>query len=357
MNADSNSPIISVIIPNYNGSRFLESCLKSLSVQSCRDFETIVVDNGSADDSIQVVRSVAPDAILLIQKKNLGFAGGANAGIRSARGRWVALLNNDTEVAQDWVLQCKKAIEAHPEASFLACRVLDYNDRGRVYSAGDCFLRAGIGYRRGQEQPDRKEFLQEREIFSASGCAALYRKTALDEVGLFDERFFAYLEDVELGLRLQSRGHRGRYAPLAEVYHHGATTSGGEFSGLSVYLRTRNSLLILAKSIPLPILMRCFPMIVFGQFSWLFRVAAHGRLLDYFKGLAGAVALAHEMIKDRTAARRYWQNSKIQFWQRILKSESLARTEFTAGPGNSVSLFLKLYFVLFRTGKTETHSA
>jgi GT2 family glycosyltransferase len=357
MNSDSNLPLISVVIPNYNGSRYLESCLKSLAVQSCRQFEIIVVDNGSTDDSVDIARAVAPDAILLLQKRNLGFAGGANAGIRSSRGNWVAILNNDTEVAQDWVLQCMKAIQGHPEASFLACRVLDYKDRSRVYSAGDCFLRAGIGYRRGQEQPDRKEFLQEREVFSASGCAALYRKTALEETGLFDERFFAYLEDVELGLRLQSRGYHGRYAPLAEVYHHGATTSGGEFSRLSVYLRTRNSLLILLKSIPFAILMRCLPMIIFGQLSWILRVATHGRILDYFKGLGGAFLLAREMIKDRVVARRHWRNSKLQFWQEILNSESLARKEFTAGPGNSVSLFLKWYFLLFRTGNTETHSA
>jgi GT2 family glycosyltransferase len=357
MSSESNLPLISIVIPNYNGSRYLESCLKSLAVQSCKEFEIIIVDNGSTDNSVEIVRAVAPEAILLPQKRNLGFAGGANAGIRSSRATWVALLNNDTEVAQDWVLQCTKAIQAHPEASFLACRVLHYNDRSRVYSAGDCFLRAGIGYRRGQEQPDRNEFLQEREVFSASGCAALYRKTALEEIGLFDERFFAYLEDVELGLRLQSRGYHGRYAPRAEVYHHGATTSGGEFSRLSVYMRTRNSLLILLKSIPFTILMRCLPMIILGQLSWMFRAAAHGRILDYLRGLGGAFLLAREMIRDRAAARRHWRNSKLQFWQRILNSEALARKEFTAGPGNSVSLFLKWYFLLFRTGRTGTHSA
>jgi GT2 family glycosyltransferase len=348
-----NLPLISVIIPNYNGSRYLKSCLESLAVQSWKEFEVIIVDNASTDDSVEMARTVAPNAVLLPQKSNLGFAGGANAGIRSARGSWAALLNNDTEVAQDWILQCTKAIQDHPEASFFACRVLDYSDRSRVFSAGDCFLRAGIGYRRGQEQPDRKEFLEEREIFSASGCAGLYRKTALEEAGLFDERFFAYLEDVELGLRLQSRGHQGRYAPRAEVYHHGATTSGGEFSSLSVYLRTRNALLILLKSIPFTILMRCLPMIVLGQFCWMLRVAAHGKLLSYFKGLGSAFLLAHEMIKDRAAARPHWHDSKPQFWQSILNSESLARKEFTAGPGNSISSFLKWYFLLFRADRTE----
>jgi GT2 family glycosyltransferase len=104
---------------------------------------------------------------------------------------------------------CTRAIQTHTEADFFACRILDFGDPGRLYSAGDCFLRAGVGYRRGQEQWDREEFHQECEIFSASGCAALYRKSALEMTGGFDERFFAYLEDVDLGLRLQSAGCRG----------------------------------------------------------------------------------------------------------------------------------------------------
>ena len=191
------------------------------------------------DESVPIARKVAPEAIVLQENQNLGFAGGVNAGIRSSRGEWIAVLNNDTEATPEWLTECVRAMQNHPDASFFACRILNYADRNRLYSAGDCFLRAGIGYRRGQEQQDHRDFRQECEIFSASGCAALYRREVLDSMGGFDDRFFAYLEDVDLGLRLQAKGCRGYYVPAAEVFHHGAGTSGGEFSPLAVRLRTR----------------------------------------------------------------------------------------------------------------------
>jgi GT2 family glycosyltransferase len=340
-------PLISIVIPNYNGARYLERCLKSLLSQTRDEMEIIVVDNASQDHSVAVVQTFAPQAILLVQKQNLGFAGGVNAGIQASRGEWVAVLNNDTEVQADWLSECARAIQAHSDAVFFACRILDFGDSPRLYSAGDCFLRAGVGYRRGQEQMDREEFHQECEIFSASGCAALYRKSALEAVGGFDERFFAYLEDVDLGLRLQAAGRRGYYLPRAEVYHHGGGTSGGEFSPLSVRLRTRNALLLLIKSVPGSILLRCLPMIFLMQLSWLLRVAYRGRLESYMKGLWGAVLLAPAMIRDRAGMRRQWRQSHPALWRRIVQSEFLARNDFKSTKAQPASLFLKWYFRLF----------
>jgi GT2 family glycosyltransferase len=347
MNSISNLPLISIIIPNHNGSRYLGNCLKSLKFQTYRRSEIVLVDNNSADESVVIARAAAPEAIVLQQNKNLGFAGGVNAGIRSSRGDWIAVLNNDTEAAPEWLFECVRAIENHPDASFLACRILNFADRNRIYSAGDCFLRAGIGYRRGQEQQDHQDFRQECEIFSASGCAGLYRREALDSVEGFDEMFFAYLEDVDLGLRLQAKGCRGYYVPAAKVYHHGAGTSGGEFTPLTVRLRTRNSLLLLLKSLPGKIFLRCLPMIMLAQLSWLWRVIVHGQLINYMKGLANTFSLAPAMIRGRAKMRPYWKDSGKQLWQRILQSESLARKEFTSGSAEPVSLFLKWYFRLF----------
>jgi GT2 family glycosyltransferase len=290
---------------------------------------------------------VAPEAIVLQENRNLGFAGGVNAGIKSSRGDWIAVLNNDTEAAPEWLSECVRAIQNHPDASFLACRILNFADRDRIYSAGDCFLRAGIGYRRGQERKDREDFQQECKIFSASGCAGLYRKEVLDSVNGFDESFFAYLEDVDLGLRLQAKGCRGYYVPSARVYHHGAGTSGGEFSPLAVRLRTRNSLLLILKSLPGSIFLRCLPMIILAQLSWLWRVTAHKQLISYMKGLANAFSMAPAMIKKRAGMRPYWRDDGSRLWRRILQSESLVRREFRAAPAERVSLFLKWYFRIF----------
>ena len=347
-------PLISVVIPNYNGAAYLAPCLLSLARQSRSDFEVLVVDNGSSDNSEETVRRVAPGAVILRQDRNLGFAGAANAGVRAAAAGWIAVLNNDTEVSAEWMDQCAEAISRHPDAAFFACRILDFRQRDRIYSAGDCFLRAGIGYRRGQEQRDRPEYDAESEVFSACGCAALYRKSALGLVGGYEERLFAYMEDVELGLRLQAAGMRGYYLPAARVYHHGAATSGGEFSPLSVALRTRNSLLVLLKSVPAKTLLRCIPMVVLSQLFWLGRVIRHGRVFSYLRGLAGAVILAPAMLRSRNDLRRHWSPGvKERLWSAITRSEAAARADFGTPASECPSLFLRLYFSLFRPVGSE----
>jgi GT2 family glycosyltransferase len=350
----NDQPLISVVIPNYSGAAYLRACLASLVRQTYPGFELLVVDNASTDSSIETALEVAPSAVILRQDVNLGFAGGANAGIRAASGQWVAVLNNDTEVAEDWVEECVAAICRHPDAAFLACRILDARNHSLVYSAGDCFLRAAIGYRRGQEQTDRPEYDKENETFAPCGCAALYRKSVLERSGGYDERWFAYMEDVELGLRLQAMGLRGYYAPLAKVHHHGATTSGGEFSPLSVRLRTRNSLLLLLKSLPATILWRCAPMILLSQFFWLARVIRHGRILSWLRGVAGLLQMAPATLRSRRELRGQWDSDTIaRLWRAILRSEAVARADCRLTASPCPSLFLKLYFFLFRSGVQE----
>jgi GT2 family glycosyltransferase len=339
--------LVSVVIPNYNGSAFLETCLRSLERQTYRGFEVLLVDNASQDDSLEIVRRVAPRVMILEQSQNLGFSGGVNAGIRVARGEWIAVLNNDTEISEGWLEECLAALERHPDVSFLACRILDFTDRRLLYSAGDCFLRAGVGYRRGQDQVDAPAYQRETEIFSASGCAALYRKSALEEAGGFDKKFFAYMEDVELGLRMQATGAHGYYVPQAVVFHRGGATSGGEFSRLTVRLRTRNSVLMLLQSVPAVVFWRCLPMIVLGQASWLARVLLHGRLPSYLRGLAGVFPLLPAALDRRRTMQPLWQKSRNDLWQGILKSENMARMDFPARKPDHSSTFLHWYFRLF----------
>jgi GT2 family glycosyltransferase len=347
MNSRTNLPLISVVIPNHNGAGYLEACLRSLLAQTYENMEIVVVDNASQDQSAEIVQRTAPGAILLRLNQNLGFAGGVNAGIRSSQGKWIAVLNNDTEVAPDWLAACAEAIHNQPDAVYFASKILDFTDRSRIYSAGDCFLRTGIGYRRGQDQKDRQDFEEKCEIFSACGCAAIYRKDLMEKTGGFDERFFAYLEDVDLGLRLQAAGYRGYFIPEARVYHYGAATSGGEFSPLAVRLRTRNSLLLLIKSMPISFLLRCAPMIACAQLTWFLRAAAHARLGSWLSGLIGALRFAPAMLKDRAILRGHWQNSRRDLWQRILQSESLARRDYGPAPAENNSAFLKWYFRWF----------
>lgn len=346
MISTENLPQISVVIPNCNGAPFLEDCLSSLRDQTCPPHEIIMVDNGSTDASREIA-SAFPGLILIENEKNDGFAAAVNAGIRAARGDWIAVLNNDTTVSRHWLAECRRAVFEYPTASFFACRILNMREQGRVFSAGDCFLRAGIGYRRGQEQEDREEFHRECRVFAASGCAAFYKKKVLEEIGGFDERFFAYLEDVDLGLRLQAAGYHGYYLPQAEVFHHGGGTSGGEFSGFSVRLRTRNGFLLLMKSVPALHLLRSLPMIALSQASWLARAAAHGRIGSYLRGVVEACLLLPAMIRERARLRPLWRHAAKNIWHEILQSEALAREDFTSSRGCGGSLFLKWYFRLF----------
>ncbi len=233
----------------------------------------------------------------------------------------------------------------HPEAAFLAARILEHARPGILYSAGDCFLRAGMGYRRGQGRQDGAEYDAEVEIFAAGGCAALYRASALREAGGYDARFFAYLEDVDLGLRLQARGLSGYYVPDARLRHHGAATSGGEFSPLSVRLRTRNGLLLPIKSLPGRILARCLSRILAAQLVWLGRVLRRGRVLSYLAGLAQALLLGPAMLRSRRAQRPYWHREGTErLWRAILRSEAMAARDFRGPHPGKTSLFLRWYF-------------
>ena len=348
MDSTADMPLVSVVIPSYNGSRHLETCLRSLSIQTFRAFEIIVVDNASTDGSAALVSRLAPGSAVLSNAVNLGFAGAVNAGIKASRCQWVAVLNNDTEVAPEWLAQTVSAMGRHPDAAFFASRILDFRRRDRLYSAGDCFLRAGIGYRRGQELADRDEYRRECEIFAACGCGAIYRKSVLESVMGFDEDFFAYLEDVDLGLRLRAAGHRGYFVPGAEIFHVGGGTSGGEFSPLAVRLRTRNALLLIAKDLPVSVLWRCAPMIIAAQIFWAGRVVSRRRVLSYLGGLAGVLPLLPRVLRRRRQLRPLWRRSGARFWSDIVSSEELARRDFPVSPAPGASLFLRLYFRLFR---------
>lgn len=348
MDANEGRPAISVVIPNYNGAAYIETCLHSLLRQTFQEFEIIVVDNASTDASVAMASAIAPAATIVRNGKNVGFAAAVNAGVAASRGAWVAVLNNDTEVAPTWLAECVAAIGRHPDAAFLASRILDFRRRDRVYSAGDCFLRAGIGYRRGQELADRDEYRIECEVFAPCGCSALYRKPVLQALEGFDESFFAYLEDVDLGLRMRAAGHRGYFVPGAEVFHVGGGTSGGEFSRLAVRLRTRNALLLILKALPGRVLLRCAPMIFISQLFWAARVVLRKRLFSYLLGVAGVLPLAPRALRQRRELRRLWKLSGTQLWADIVRSEELARRDFLVPAAPRASLFLRLYFKVFR---------
>jgi len=249
MKKQAKNPLVSVVIVNWNGRNLLEECLDSLLAQRFQDFEVILVDNGSQDGSADLVKERYPGVRLVSLTENRGFAGGNNAGIRIATGAYVALLNNDTRTDPGWLEALVRAAEADPGAGMWASKILSYDDPEVIDNTGLLIYRDGLARGRGRLELDRGQFEDEGEALFPSGCAALYRKTVLDEIGLFDEDFFAYADDVDLGMRARLAGWGCQYVPTARVYHKYSSSSSA-YSPLKAFLVERNRIWVLLKYFP-----------------------------------------------------------------------------------------------------------
>src|SRR5512138_3034202 len=201
--------MISVIILNFNGKRYLEKCLSSLESQTYRDFEVIVVDNASSDGSVDYLKAGFPLVRIVENKKNLGFAGGTNSGIRRAEGEYILTLNNDTQVDRRFLECLAEPMQSDKSVGVCASKMLLPD--GRINSAGICLSRSGAAWDRGIFEQDHGQYDCQQEVFGACAGAALYRKEMLDEIGLFDEDFFLYMEDVDLAFRAKLAGWKCVY--------------------------------------------------------------------------------------------------------------------------------------------------
>ena len=297
-------PFISIIIPNWNGAAHLPTCLQSLRRQTYPRFEVIVVDNASTDDSLELLERDYPEVRVVALPRNRGFAGGANAGIERARGEIVALLNNDTEADPRWLEELAGALARHPEAGMAASKLLLFDRRDTIHSAGDLYRVDGVPGNRGVWQRDDGQFDREEYVFGACGGAAAYRREMLEEVGLFDEDLFAFCEDVDLAWRAQLAGWRCIYVPTAVVYHKLSATGGGKIAS---YYCGRNFIYVIAKDYPASLLRRYWRRIFAAQLSIAWEAlrawrgeAARARLRGQLAGLWGLP----RMLRKRRAIQR-----------------------------------------------------
>ena len=240
---------VTVIIPNYNGRAFLEPCLEALGRQICREFEILVVDNGSTDDSVEWLKERGIPAICL--KENTGFSGAVNVGIRAVRTPYVLLLNNDTEPEPDFVGELLRSISRSKKIFAVSSKMAQLFHRDLMDSAGDMYSVLGWAYQRGVGQSSRG-FNRPREVFSACGGAAIYRREVFDTIGYFDEKHFAYLEDIDICYRAKIFGYHNLYCPTAVVYHVGSGTSGSKYNSFKVRLAARNGIYLNYKNMPWP---------------------------------------------------------------------------------------------------------
>jgi GT2 family glycosyltransferase len=261
-------PLFSVIIPNWNGAHHLPTCLESLRKQTYPRVEIIVADNNSQDESLSLLEREYPEVRVIALEENRGYAGGVNAGIAAAEGEILAILNNDTEVDPRWLEELWSGLERHPEAGSVTSKILLFDERKIFNSAGDLYGTDGIPVNRGVWEEDRGQFDQEEEVFSPCGGACAIRRSMLDDLaskgqeGPFDEDFFAYCEDVDLGWRAQLAGYKCVYVPTAKIYHRLSATGGGKIAS---FYTGRNFIYVLAKNYPAPLFKKHWRSIFLAQ--------------------------------------------------------------------------------------------
>lgn len=245
-------PLVSIIIVNYNGKRYLDDCLTSLLKQTYprERWEVILVDNASADGSAAYVRERYSWARVISPAKNLGFAGGNNEGYRHCRGEFIALLNNDTVADPGWLQALVDVMAEDLRIGGATSKILFRDEPDTINSAGLNLYRDGRGGDRGFRQLDRGQFDEPSDVFGACGASVLLRRAMLDDIGFFDERFFMYSEDLDLAWRAHFRGWRFRYTPRSVVYHVHCGSSG-EWSPFFLYYVERNRVFVNLKNAPL----------------------------------------------------------------------------------------------------------
>lgn len=295
---------VAVVIPNWDGEDVIRDCLSSLLKQEY-EHTVVVVDNGSVDSSVEIIESEFPGVTLLKQPKNLGFAGGVNVGIRYAINEkcdFVALLNNDATADKDWLGSLVEVASANKNVGAVMSKIIS-SDGKYLDGTGEVYTSWGIHYPRGRGEKAGDQYDKDVDIFGASGGASLFKIKALQEVGLFDEDFFAYYEDVDLNWRLQLGGWRVKYAPKAEVFHKISFT-GGRIKGFTVYQTLKNLPWVVWKDLPGPILVHVLPRFFVAYGSFFASAVSRGLGLYALKGLFVSLALWPKKLTQRFAIQK-----------------------------------------------------
>ncbi|MDA1183477.1 MAG: glycosyltransferase family 2 protein [Acidobacteria bacterium] len=295
-------PEISIIIVTWNGRQYLDACLRAAEAQQGVSAEIIVVDNGSTDGSAEFVRARFPHVRVVELTENRGFTGGNNAGAREARGAYVAFLNNDTVAEDTWLRALRAGVDMSAGFALVTSRIVYMHDPRVIDSAGDGLLRWGGAFKwhHGQsaELADAAT-----EVFGVCGAACLMPKSVFEEIGGFDDDFFASHEDVDLSYRARLRGYRCRYVPDAIVRHHGSATLGTA-TAQSVFHGQRNLEWLYLKNTPASLLLRTLP----GHLVYTVAAAAHfsrlGVLMPFIRAKMAAIGGLPEVLRKRRLIQR-----------------------------------------------------
>ena len=311
---------VSVIIPNFNGMAYLDGVLSGLECQTVRNFEVILVDNGSSDGSCAFVASSYPWVHMIELPENFGFCKAVNEGIKASRAPYVLLLNNDIEVTPDFIEEMLAAIRRHKKAFSCAARMIQFHDRDRLDDAGNYYCALGWAYARGKGK-DIHTCEKEEKIFASCAGAAIYRRKIFEKIGYFDAEHFAYLEDMDVGYRARINGYENWYAPKAMVYHVGSGTSGSRYNHFKTRYSSRNNVYLIYKNMPLLQIILNLPFLIVGFGTKLLFFTLKGFGKEYLAGIKNGFQISK---KDRKVPFKFrnlpnYLKIQVELWINIAR--------------------------------------
>lgn len=308
---------VTVVIPNYNGIKYIRDCMDSLRKQEGIPFDLLIVDNGSKDGSLEVLQEEYTEARVIALEENTGFCHAVNLGIQNSNTPYVILLNNDTVVKAGFVESLVKAIEESERIFSVSSMMLSMKDESIIDDAGDGYSMLGWAYARGKGKTVSR-YEKRAEIFAACGGAAIYRKAIFEEIGYFDENHFAYLEDIDIGYRARIYGYRNVYEPAAKVIHAGSATSGSRYNEFKTKLSSANNAYMIAKNMPFLQWLLNLPFLLLGFLvkASFFTLKKMGKLYvtGYWKGTCRIFTKTGREHKVAFRWKHLWNYVKIQCW-------------------------------------------
>lgn len=289
---------VTVVIVCWNSGSYISRCLESIQIQTLAELEVIIIDNGSTDGSLKVLKPLGLQSKLIELQNNRGFATANNIGARLAQGKWLALLNADAFPEPDWLEKLLAAAANHPEYSCFSSRQIQANVPELLDGAGDAYHVSGLAWRHGYNQSSTNNGHEQKDIFSACGAAALFSREDFLQAGGFDEDYFSYFEDVDLGFRLRLTGKKCLYIPEA-VVHHVGSASTGKRSDFSVYYGYRNMIWTYFKNMPSPLFWFFLPIHIATILFFVLYLTARGQGKVIFRAVIDAIRGLPKVIAKR----------------------------------------------------------
>ncbi|MFG6366963.1 MAG: glycosyltransferase family 2 protein [Lachnospiraceae bacterium] len=317
-----------IVIPNFNGMQYIQTCLESLYSGTTKEIAVIVVDNASTDGSMELVRDQFPQVKLVVNQTNTGFSHAVNQGIRLSNTPYVILLNNDTQADLSFVHELEKVMDNDNRKRLFSAsaKLISLYDKEKIDDAGDYYCALGWAFARGKGK-SATHYDRDCDIFAACAGAAIYRRELLEEnqVGLFDEEHFAYFEDIDLGYRAKIFGYRNRFAANSIVYHAGSATSGSRYNAFKTRLASRNSVYLIYKNMPVLQILLNLPLLITGFLIKMLFFTRRGMGREYitglWKGIELSVGPAGRRHRQRFEKKRIRNYVLIQFelWRNLFR--------------------------------------